>query len=75
MNILFFLINFRQWLPRHKLEPLGVDSELDKAKLIESRKPTEKKAVQKAFEKAILHRCRVTGESAVLSEDGSSNDE
>ncbi|XP_076369749.1 uncharacterized protein LOC143256418 isoform X2 [Tachypleus tridentatus] len=63
-----------QWLPRNKLEPLGVDSTLDKAKLVESRKPTERKAVKKAFEKAILHRCRVTGESTGLSGE-SSNDE
>ncbi|KAG1663140.1 Peregrin [Nymphon striatum] len=59
-----------QWLPRHKLEPLGVDMEHDKTKLIESRKPTEKKAVKIAYEKAILHRCRVTGQSNALSEDG-----
>ena len=41
---------------RDKLEPLGVDTELDKCKLVQSRKPSEKKAVKKAYEEAILHR-------------------
>lgn len=62
-----FHLFYRQWLPRNKLEPLGVDSTLDKAKLVESRKPAERKAVKKAYEKAILHRCRVTGENTGLS--------
>ena len=63
-----------QWLTRDKLEPLGVDSELDKAKLVQSKKPSEKKAVKKAYEDAILHRCRVTGENAsVVSEVEESN--
>ncbi|OWF48778.1 Peregrin [Mizuhopecten yessoensis] len=63
-----------QWLPRNKLEPLGVDSGLDKAKLLENRKPNVRKAVQKAYEKAILHRCSVTGEPNPLSGD-SDNEE
>ncbi|XP_042897028.1 peregrin [Parasteatoda tepidariorum] len=58
-----------QWLPRDKLEPLGVDSNLDKARLVESKKAAERKAVKKAFENAILHRCRVTGESTSISND------
>ena len=41
---------------RDKLEPLGVDTDLDKTKLTESRKASEKKAVKKAYEEAILHR-------------------
>ena len=61
-----------QWLPRDKLEPLGepsklrlfiistlvlgVDTELDKNYLIQSKKPGERKAVKKAYEEAILHR-------------------
>lgn len=64
----------RQWLPRNKLEPLGVNSSLDQAKLTESRKAADKKGVKKAFEKAILHRCRVTGESTDLSGDSSNDD-
>ena len=39
-----------------------MDSGLDKAKLHENKKPNVKKAVKKAYEKAISHRCRVTGE-------------
>lgn len=70
----FFFFVCRQWLPRNKLEPLGVDSGLDKSKLLENRKPNVRKAVQKAYEKAILHRCSVTGEPNPLSGD-SDNDE
>lgn len=47
---------------------------MDKVKLLESKKPTERKAVKKAFEKAILHRCRVTGESTGISGDSSNDD-
>ncbi|XP_041350148.1 peregrin-like isoform X2 [Gigantopelta aegis] len=63
-----------QWLPRSKLEPLGVDSNLDKAKLTENKKPNVRKAVQKAYEKAIVHRCSVSGEPCPLSGDSSSDD-
>ena len=34
----------------------GVDTELDKNFLIQSKKPGERKAVKKAYEEAILHR-------------------
>jgi len=61
-----------RWLQRDKLEPLGVHSELDKAKLVQSKKPGERKAVKKAYEDAILHRCRVTGENASISEESES---
>ena len=57
----------RQWLPCVKLEPLGVDSARDKGKLLENKKANVRKAVRKAYEKAILHRCRVTGEPNPLS--------
>ncbi|XP_063219960.1 bromodomain-containing protein homolog isoform X2 [Bacillus rossius redtenbacheri] len=50
-----------QWLPRNKLEPLGVLLEVDQAKLVESRKPTDRKAVRKAYQEALHHRCQVTG--------------
>lgn len=63
-----------QWLPRNKLEPLGVDSGLDKAKLLENKKPNVRKAVQRAYEKAILHRCSVTGEPNPLSGDSEIED-
>ncbi|PVD24392.1 hypothetical protein C0Q70_14874 [Pomacea canaliculata] len=61
-----------QWLPRQKLEPLGVNSDLDKSKLMENKKPNVRKAVQKAYEKAIIHRCKVNGEPNPLSGDSSS---
>ena len=62
-------------MPRSKLEPLGVDSGLDKAKLLENKKATVRKAVRKAYEKAILHRCRVTGEPNPLSSAESGSDD
>ena len=64
-----------QWLQRDKLEPLGVDPETDKAKLVQSKKPAEKKAVKKAYEEAILHRFRVTGENANITGERASSDE
>ncbi|XP_074645321.1 peregrin-like isoform X2 [Tubulanus polymorphus] len=63
-----------QWLPRNKLEPLGVDSGLDQAKLLENKKLHIRKAVRKAYEKAISHRCRVTGEPNPLSSESSTED-
>ncbi|PNF20915.1 Peregrin [Cryptotermes secundus] len=50
-----------QWLPRNKLEPLGIATEVDQAKLTESRKPADRKAVRKAYQEAMLHRCQVSG--------------
>jgi len=55
-----------QWVSRDKLEPLGVDYGLDQGKLVQSKKPSERKAVKKAYEEAILHRCKVTGEIGSL---------
>lgn len=54
-------IGYRQWLPRNKLEPLGIATEVDQAKLTESRKPADRKAVRKAYQEAMLHRCQVSG--------------
>lgn len=51
-----------QWLPRDKLDPLGVDSGLDSAKLGENKRPSMRHAVRIAYQKAINHRCLVTGE-------------
>jgi len=51
---------YRQWLPRNKLEPLGIAPEVDQAKLTESRKPADRKAVRKAYQEAMLHRCQVS---------------
>ncbi|XP_044764179.1 peregrin [Coccinella septempunctata] len=41
-----------QWLPAEKLEILGINLERDEAKVTESRKPTDRKAVKKAYENA-----------------------
>lgn len=56
---MLLLFCFRQWLPRNKLEPLGITPELDQIKLIESRKPTDRKAVKKAYQEAMTHRTQV----------------
>ncbi|XP_024944695.1 peregrin isoform X2 [Cephus cinctus] len=45
-----------QWLPGEKLEKLGVSQELDDSKLIESRKPADRKAVKKAYQEALHYR-------------------
>ena len=45
-----------QWLQRDKLEPLGINMEIDKVKMVSSKKPTDRKAVKKAYEDAIMHR-------------------
>ena len=64
-----------QWLLRDKLEPLGIDVELDKSKLVQSKKPSERKAVKKAYYDAVKHRCRVAGESVNLSGDSSGTED
>ena len=43
-------------LQRDKLEPLGINMEIDKVKMVSSKKPTDRKAVKKAYEDAIMHR-------------------
>ncbi|EDS45100.1 phd finger protein [Culex quinquefasciatus] len=49
-----------QWLPAAKLELLGVNKELDQSKLVESRKPTERKAVNKAYQEALHYHSQVS---------------
>lgn len=59
--VLFFdLKRTWQWLPSNKLEILGINKELDQGKLIESRKPTERKAVKKAYQDALLYQSKVS---------------
>lgn len=53
------LLFVRQWLPRDKLEPLGVDSEYDQQKLSDNKKPNIKKAVMNAYEKALRHQRKI----------------
>lgn len=51
-----FCFIYRQWLPGEKLEKLGVSQALDDSKLIESRKPADRKAVKKAYQEALHYR-------------------
>ena len=37
-----------------QLEPLGVNTELDKTKLVQSKKASERKAVKKAYEEVFM---------------------
>lgn len=47
-----------QWLPPNKLEKLGLNDQLDKSKLTESRK--QSKAVKKAYDDALHYNSQVT---------------
>ncbi|XP_055837218.1 bromodomain-containing protein homolog [Episyrphus balteatus] len=49
-----------QWLPEVKLEILGIDKQLDQNKLVESRKPAERKAVKKAYQDALHYQSQVS---------------
>nr|DBA33906.1 TPA: hypothetical protein GDO54_001526 [Pyxicephalus adspersus] len=48
-----------QWLPSDKLLPLGVDDTVDKLKMLEGRKPSIRKSVQVAYDRAMTHLNRV----------------
>ncbi|CAH0713802.1 unnamed protein product, partial [Brenthis ino] len=61
--VLFFDVKRTwQWLPPNKLESLGLDKAVDQAKLVESRKPTDRKAVKKAYGDAMQFRKQVDGD-------------
>lgn len=61
--VLFFDVKRTwQWLPPVKLEALGLDKSVDQAKLIESRKPADRKAVKKAYGDAMQFRKQVHGD-------------
>lgn len=49
-----------QWLPSGKLEVLGINKPIDESKLVESRKPADRKAVKKAYEEALHYQSQVT---------------
>jgi len=49
-----------QFLPRGKLELLGLNTVMDEAKLVESRKPADRKAVKKAYEEALHYQDQVS---------------
>ena len=61
-------------MSRGKLEPLGVDSRLDRSKLIEGRKSSIRKSVQQAYERAILHKKRVLGNSIDNTDEDSASE-
>ena len=72
LNTIFFFVSR---LTRDKLEPLGIDVDVDKNKLVQSKKPSDRKAVKKAYQDAIMHRCRVTGENVALSGESSGTED
>ena len=49
MGNIIIIINKSYYYPL-QLEPLGVNTELDKTKLVQSKKASERKAVKKAYE-------------------------
>jgi len=51
-----------QWLPRNKLELLGNDEKSDQSKLAEGRRPTLRKNVQAAYQRALFHKSKVIGD-------------
>uniref|UniRef100_A0A3B3UY28 Bromodomain and PHD finger containing 3 n=1 Tax=Poecilia latipinna TaxID=48699 RepID=A0A3B3UY28_9TELE len=44
-----------QWLPRNKLLPLGMDDTVDKLRLMEGKKPSVRKSVHTAYDRAMVH--------------------
>lgn len=52
---------YRQWLPREKLKLLGNDSTLDQRNVSAAQRSRERRAIKKAFTKAIAQKHRVTG--------------
>lgn len=63
-----------QWLPRHKLEPLGQNEERDDNKLQEGRKTSMRKSVMMAYERAIIHRDQVERGGSRDSDDEDDED-
>lgn len=59
----------RQWLPRSKLVPLGVNQDLDKEKMLEGRKSNIRKSVQVAYHRAMQHRNKVQGDPSSDTSD------
>lgn len=56
------LFSKRQWLPKSKMVPLGMDETIDKLKMMEGRNSSIRKAVRVAFDRAMSHLSRVHGE-------------
>lgn len=53
----------RQWLPKSKMVPLGIEETIDKLKMMEGRNSSIRKAVRVAYDRALNHLSRVQGES------------
>ncbi|XP_061913361.1 bromodomain and PHD finger-containing protein 3-like isoform X1 [Entelurus aequoreus] len=62
LYLVLFFDNKRtwQWLPRDKLTPLGADNTADKLRIMEGRKPSVRKSVQVAYDRAMIHQSRVS---------------
>ncbi|KAM9342704.1 bromodomain and PHD finger-containing protein 3 [Pholidichthys leucotaenia] len=62
LYLVLFFDNKRtwQWLPRDKVTPLGVDETADKLRIMEGRKPSIRKSVQVAYDRAMIHQSRVS---------------
>ncbi|XP_078500473.1 bromodomain and PHD finger-containing protein 3 isoform X1 [Lissotriton helveticus] len=56
-----------QWLPRDKVQPLGVDDTVDKLKMLEGRKTSIRKSVQVAYDRALIHLSRVRGDHSFVT--------
>ncbi|XP_069094857.1 bromodomain and PHD finger-containing protein 3 isoform X4 [Pleurodeles waltl] len=56
-----------QWLPRDKVQPLGVDDTVDKLKMLEGRKTSIRKSVQVAYDRAMIHLSRVRGDHSFVT--------
>lgn len=60
-------LHFRQWLPRDKVLPLGVEDTVDKLKMLEGRKTSIRKSVQVAYDRAMIHLSRVRGSHSFVT--------
>lgn len=69
MTYVILASSYRQWLPRTKLVPLGVNQDLDKEKMLEGRKSNIRKSVQIAYHRALQHRSKVQGEQSSETSD------
>ncbi|XP_069046426.1 bromodomain and PHD finger-containing protein 3 isoform X2 [Lepisosteus oculatus] len=56
-----------QWLPRDKVQPLGVDDTVDKLRMMEGRKTSIRKSVQVAYDRAMIHLSRVRGDHGFVT--------
>lgn len=62
IQLCLLLLLSRQWLPKSKMVPLGIDKTIDKIKMMEGRTSAVRKAVQTAFNRAMNHLSRVQDE-------------